>query len=81
MTSPGLYGGQPVEWTRPTSAESQFARAALQLILSVEKAEDVRKIGIYLGPVIVASIVGNAVYGGPIGFSSRITAFANGDQS
>ena len=35
----------------------------MQLILSAEKADDVRKIGIYLGPVILASIVGNAVYG------------------
>lgn len=32
-------------------------------MLSAEKAEDVRRIGIYLGPVILASILGNAVYG------------------
>ncbi len=33
------------------------------MILSAEKAEDIRRIGIYLGPVILASIAGNAVYG------------------
>src|SRR5262245_24157710 len=32
-------------------------------MLSAEKAEDVRRIGIYVGPVILASILGNAVYG------------------
>jgi hypothetical protein len=35
----------------------------LPLILSAEKAEDIRRIGIYLGPVFLASIAGNAVYG------------------
>ena len=35
----------------------------MQLTLSAEKAEDVRRIGIYLGPVILASIVGNTLYG------------------
>ena len=35
----------------------------LRFMCSAEKAEDVRRIGIYLGPVILASIFGNAVYG------------------
>ena len=35
----------------------------MQLTLSPDKVEDVRQIGIYVGPVILASVVGNAIYG------------------
>ncbi len=35
----------------------------LQLTLGAEKLEEIRRIGIYLGPVVLASVVGNAVYG------------------
>ena len=37
------------------------------MTLSAEKVEDVRRVGIYLGPVILASVVGNAVYGAVFG--------------
>jgi hypothetical protein len=33
------------------------------MILRAEKAEDIRRIGIYVGPLILAPIAGNAVYG------------------
>lgn len=36
-------------------------------MLSAEKAEALRRAGIYLGPVILASVVGNAVYGAAFG--------------
>lgn len=39
----------------------------MQLTVSPQKAEDIRRIGIYIGPVILASVVGNAIYGAVFG--------------
>ena len=35
----------------------------MQLALSLSKVDKLRRNGVYLGPVILASVVGNAVYG------------------
>ena len=41
----------------------------MPLRLNPEKVEAVREVGIYFGPVILASVIGNAMYG--FGFNTR----------
>jgi hypothetical protein len=41
----------------------------LSLRLNPEKVEAVRQVGIYFGPVILASVIGNAIYG--LAFNTR----------
>lgn len=35
----------------------------MPLRLNPEKVEAVRQVGIYFGPIILASVIGNAIYG------------------